>query len=457
LFILAGLVGLVLLIACANVANLLTAQAITRAREMALRMSIGAGRWRLIQLVLVESALLAICASIIGAVFAWWAAPFVVSLLAQIGEPIRLVLDLDWRSVAFSMALTLTVAVLFGIAPALRASAVRPLGAIKGHDDPHAHRRLVRSLIGGQMAFCLFVLFVAGLFATTLRNLSNRPLGFESERMLLLDINRPGERQPPHVWAALTDQIRGMPGVESTAFATWAPLSENRWRWPVYVAPRQAEEVSPYFLGVSPAYFDTMRIGMVGGRDFRVDDTPPALDRDKQPVAGVGIVNETFSRVYFGAQNPVGRQVIVRPRQGHRTCPWRSSASFAMRSTTTCASRCARPCTCRSKRETSARCLSAPLAIRGCSRQRCGAKCQELKDSPVLATDAGRAIRAQVVSRTTCWRRCRFSSPLLRCAWRGLGCTAAQLRSHCAAPEIGVRHGAAARAAHVVKRVATEC
>ncbi len=227
LFILAGLVVLVLLIACANVANLLTAQAITRAREMALRVSIGAGRRRLIQLVLVESALLAICASVVGAVFAWWAAPFVVSLLSQIGEPIRLVLDLDWRSVAFSLALTLTVTVLFGMAPALRASAVQPLGAIKGHDDPHAHRRLVRSLIGGQMAFCLFVLFVAGLFATTLRNLSNRPLGFESEHLLLLDINRPGERQPPHVWAALTDQIRGMPGVESAAVATWAPLERE--------------------------------------------------------------------------------------------------------------------------------------------------------------------------------------------------------------------------------------
>ena len=115
LFILAGLVVLVLLIACANVANLLTAQSITRAREMALRVSIGAGRWRLIQLVLVESALLALCASAVGAVFAWWAAPFVVSLLAQIGEPIRLVLDLDWRSVAFSLALTLIVTVLFGI------------------------------------------------------------------------------------------------------------------------------------------------------------------------------------------------------------------------------------------------------------------------------------------------------------------------------------------------------
>ena len=95
----------------------------------------------------------------------------------------------NWRVLGFAIALTVAVTMVFGLAPALRASAVKPLGALKGHDDPHRHRRLVRSLIGAQMAFCLFVVFVAGLFASTLRNLSNRPLGFEPDHLLLLEIN----------------------------------------------------------------------------------------------------------------------------------------------------------------------------------------------------------------------------------------------------------------------------
>jgi predicted permease len=315
LFILAALVLLVLLIACANVANLLTAQSIVRAREMALRVSIGAGRSRLIQLVLVESAVLAVCASAAGALFAWWAAPLVLSFLSQIGEPIRLALDYDWHALAFGLALTASITLLIGLASAVRASNVAPIGAIRQRMDPHSHRRLVRALIGVQMAFCLFVLFIAGLFVTTLTNLSNRPLGFDHEQVLMLDVGAPGAKPQPQVWTQLADQLRARPGVESVAFAGWAPLSENRWRYPVYVSSPGTEEMTPYFLGVSPGYFGTLRIGMIGGRDFRAGDVPPEVDQAKQPVAGVGIVNEAFARVYFDGQNPVGRRVIVTPQK----------------------------------------------------------------------------------------------------------------------------------------------
>src|SRR4029077_8537269 len=159
---LAVLVALVLLIACANVANLLTAQAAARVREMALRVSIGAGRWRLVQLVLVESAWLAFLATAIGALFAWWSAPFIVSMINPPDNPARLALPADWRVLGFALALALGVTFLFGLAPAIRASAVKPVSALKGGEDPHSRRRLMHALIAAQIAFCFLVLFVAG-------------------------------------------------------------------------------------------------------------------------------------------------------------------------------------------------------------------------------------------------------------------------------------------------------
>jgi len=137
------LVALVLLIACANVANLMTVEAAARAREMALRVSIGAGRWRLVQLVMVQSAWLGFLAASAGALFAWWSAPFVVRMINPSDNPARLVLPADWRVLGFGVLLTLAVTILFGLAPALRASAVQPVRALKGGEDPHAKRRLM--------------------------------------------------------------------------------------------------------------------------------------------------------------------------------------------------------------------------------------------------------------------------------------------------------------------------
>jgi predicted permease len=114
------------------------------------------------------------------------------------------------------------------------------------------------------------------------------------------------------VWADVGDRIRTAPGVEAASFAGWVPLSENRWRAPVTVpGQRQDPDNETYFLAVSPAYFDTMRIGLVAGRDFRIDDTPPRRD-GPIPVPGTGIVNEAFARAYFDGRNPVGQHVLVR-------------------------------------------------------------------------------------------------------------------------------------------------
>ncbi len=217
LWALVGLVGLVLLIACANVANLLSAQAAARAREMAVRVAIGASRGRLVQLVLVESAMLAFCATAIGALFASWSAPLVVGRINPPDNPARLLLPADWRVLAFGLALALGVTLLFGLAPALRASAAKPAGALKGGEDPHARRRLMHVLITAQVVFCFLVLFIGGLLVTTFDRLSNQPTGFSAERLLVLDAVSQGARRPPgKKWPRIFAPSRG-----------W-----KRWRWP---------------------------------------------------------------------------------------------------------------------------------------------------------------------------------------------------------------------------------
>jgi predicted permease len=295
LIVLGALVALVLLIACANVANLMTAQAAARARETALRVSIGAGRWRLVQLVLVESALLAVLAAIIGGLFAWWAAPFVVTMINPPDNPARLLLPADWRVLGFGLALALGVTFLSGLAPALRASSIRPASALKGGDDPHSRRRLMHALIAVQVAFCFVVHFAAGLFVATFERLANQSTGFSAERLLVLETTA-RHAQPPAVWDQVSAHLRTVPGVESVALAGWPLMSGNGWNGFIWVngAPT---EVLAYFLGVSPGWTETMGIPFIDGRDLRADETYP----------GVAIVNEAFAKQCFGGENPIGR------------------------------------------------------------------------------------------------------------------------------------------------------
>jgi putative ABC transport system permease protein len=296
LAVLGALVALVLLIVCANVANLLTAQAAARAREMALRVSIGAGRSRLVQLVLVESAWLAFLASALGALFAWWSAPFVVARINPPDNPARLLLPADWRVLGFAMALTFAVTLLFGLAPALRASAVKPASALKGGDNPHSRRRSMHVVIAAQVAFCFLVLFVAGLFVTTFERLSNQPTGFSADRLLAVEaISQPG--QPTVYWDQVAEHLRRLPGVASVAQASWPLLSGTGSNGFVAVNGAPPHELLAYFLAVSPGWLETMKIPLLDGRDLRLNDGYP----------GAAIVNEAFAKEYFEGVNPVGK------------------------------------------------------------------------------------------------------------------------------------------------------
>ena len=301
------LVLMVLLIACANVANLMTAQAAARAREMALRVSIGAGRWRLVQMVLVESALLALLAAASGALFAWWSAPFVVSMINPPDNPARLILPADWRVLGFGIALTLIVVLLFGLLPALRASSVKPVSILKGGDDPHSRQRLMHGMIALQVAFCFLVLFVAGLFVTTFERLSNKPTGFSTERLLLLETtSRP--KQSSLYWDQVADHLRAMPGVERVSQASWALLKGVGWNDSISVNGGPPSTDLAYFMNVSPGFLETMRIPLVSGRDLRESDTYP----------NAVIVNETFARKFLNDVNVVGRSVEKASDDGSR-------------------------------------------------------------------------------------------------------------------------------------------
>jgi putative ABC transport system permease protein len=291
------LVALVLLIACANVANLMTAHAAARARELALRVSIGAGRSRLVQMVLVESAWLALLASAIGAVFAWWAAPFIVGRVHHFpGEPVHLLLPVDWRILGFGLSLAFAVTLLFGLTPALHASSVKPAAALKGGEDPRFRRRLMHALIGVQSALCFFVLFLAGLFVATFDRLSNNATGFSADRLLTLEIVA-AQPQPPPIWDQLVGHLSTLPGIENVALAGWPLLGGTVAIWSISIHGEPPSADRAYFLNVSPGWIAAMKIPWIAGRDFHPGDTYPK----------VAIVNESFAKRYFNRENPLGK------------------------------------------------------------------------------------------------------------------------------------------------------
>jgi predicted permease len=303
--ILGVLVAMVLLIACANVANLKMAQSAMRSREMALRVAIGAGRGRLVQMLLVENAMLAVLAAGLGALFAWRSAPLVVTMIQSSDSPMRLLLYMDWRVLGFGVGLVFCVLLLFGVLPALRASAVKPVSALKGgDDDPHSRRRLMHGMIAAQVAFCFLVIFMSGLFVRTFESLSNKPLGFSPENLLLLDVVAQ-QGQPPLVWDQIADNLRIVPGVERVAIAGWPLLSGGAWNNFVSVEGETPSPIVTNLLAISPGWSETMKIPLLGGRDFRPRDTAP----------GQAIVNQSFVKTFFDGKNPIGK--TFQERENH--------------------------------------------------------------------------------------------------------------------------------------------
>jgi predicted permease len=312
LYVLMTLVGLILAIACSNVANLLLARAASRKREIALRMSVGAGRLRVIRQLLTESVLLAFLGGILGLLFAVCGIRFLTLLLAGGSEHVTVHAELNWHVLAVAAALSLLTGVLFGLAPAVQstrfdfASALKEIRA-SDRRARHAFWRVSISqiLVVGQIAISLLMLFAAGLFVRTLSNLQSVELGFNRQNVLLFELNarQAGHRDPEisRFYAGLRERLAEIPGVSSAGLAQSSMIGgENQM--PIGLPGMPVNNATRY-MSVGPRFLTTMQIPILAGRDLE--------PRDHSGSPAVAVINQRFAEMNFGTQNPLGRHLIL--------------------------------------------------------------------------------------------------------------------------------------------------
>jgi predicted permease len=307
-----GVTALVLLIACANVANLLLARATSRQKEIAIRLALGASRWRIVRQLLTESVVLSLLGGVAGLLFAFWAKDFFLFFIPPTPQPYILGLTLGWRVVIYAFLVTLAAVLLFGLVPAVRASRPDPGETLKseGRGASATHSRLRGALVVVQVAFSVVALVCAGLFIRSLRSAEKVEPGFSDPSHLLLvgtDLNAAGLKPEEGQAAAdrLIERVRQLPGVASASYSTTVPLGfgghyYDNTKVEGYV-PAPDEEMSNERVIVGDGYFETMGIPILEGRAI----TP----EDRANSQRVAVVNETFARRYFNGEDPVGKRV----------------------------------------------------------------------------------------------------------------------------------------------------
>ena len=314
LFFLMTLVGLILAIACANLANLLLARAAGRRREMAVRLSLGAGRGRIVRQLLTESVLLATLGGALGLLFAHWGVRGLSLLMANGRETFVLNVGLNWRVLAVTMGLALLTGLLFGLAPALQSTKVDLTIALKQTRAGESKRRigswlrvsLSQTLVVTQIAVSLLLLVAAGLFVRTLTKLNSIELGFNQEKLLLFNVNarqagyKP-EEMPPF-FENLLHRFASIPGVRNATASSYAIVSNSINTTRLTVPGFTGTDSSCAILNVAANFFDTMQIPILLGR--------PVGTRDVAGAATVAVVNEVFAKRFFPGQSPVGRRFI---------------------------------------------------------------------------------------------------------------------------------------------------
>ncbi|MBI1356482.1 MAG: FtsX-like permease family protein [Acidobacteria bacterium] len=308
LWLMLGMSGLLLAIACANVANLLIARGAARQREIAVRLALGVGRGRLLRQLLLESLMIAGGAAAAGLLLAQWTTRFLLLMLPNGADGVQIQAEPDLRVLAFTIGVAAVTAVLFGLAPGLQALRVQPAETLKSQGGSIAggNFSVRKVLVGAQVFLSLVLLAGAGLFAHTLLNLQNLDPGFDVEPNLVFGIEPAqngytAERQQALV-RELRSRLGALPAVEEVGVALVRVLSGNEWDNNVKVAGYEAkdgESLNIHFNAVSPGYFGALGIPVVEGRDFN--------NADRGEKMSVAIVNEKFAKYFFQDRSAIGR------------------------------------------------------------------------------------------------------------------------------------------------------
>lgn len=314
LWLLLAITALVLLIACANLGNLMLARASTREREMAVRLALGASRWRLIRQLLSEGLLLAACGGVFGVLLAEIFSRSLIRFLSAEGDAVWLDLRLDWRVLLFTGLIAMLTCLVFGLVPAFRSSRAAPSSVLKsgsrGTTAALERFSFQRLLVVSQISVSVVLLVGALLFVRSFWNLVTLDPGFRERGILIavLDFRRLAfspERDLDFIGEVLA-QTRALPQVESAATSTHIPLNGSSWNLGVHV---NSAEGGSRFTWVSPGYFQTMGIPVLAGRDFD--------DRDTRTSPRVAVVNETFVGKYLYGQNPIGKVIRTNAEPGY--------------------------------------------------------------------------------------------------------------------------------------------
>ncbi len=308
------LVGLVLLIACSNIASLMLARSMARQREIAVRLSLGGSRRRLIRQLLTEGLALSCAGALLGLLFARWGGAMMVDYVSTSGNRLYFDLSLDGRVLAFTIGITLLTGLVFSIAPAFRATRVSLVAAMKGGTlvpgERQTHFRTGRWILTAQLALSLILLVGAVLFVQSFRNLVTSDPGFDPSNVLLVSMDTGKTGLEGDALAALhssvLEHIRAVPGVVSAGQHFISPMSGFEWNGPVEVAghaPPEGEAPLVWFNAVTPGYFRTMQTSLLRGRDFDSTDTSES--------PRVAIINEALAHRFFPNRDPLGETLRV--------------------------------------------------------------------------------------------------------------------------------------------------